>query len=157
VKPRFQADNDLRNSIRTGVLRREPSIDFQSALAAGLHNLSDPDVLLLATAQGRILISDDENSPAKTPDSRSAGNGSPPATAGRTGTPGKLPPFPSGHRTPSDFSDILPLPNTTCWGLVSQAHTHHPEKRQDGQSANSSNNRRVSGRQERKGIDRDVI
>ena len=37
MKPRFQADNDLRNSIRTAVLRREPSIDFQSAPAAGLH------------------------------------------------------------------------------------------------------------------------
>jgi len=32
VKPRFQADNDLRSSIRTGVLRHEPSIDFQRVL-----------------------------------------------------------------------------------------------------------------------------
>jgi hypothetical protein len=39
VKPRFQADNDLRSSIRTGVLRHEPSIDFQSALAARLDGI----------------------------------------------------------------------------------------------------------------------
>jgi hypothetical protein len=48
VRPRFQADDDLRSSIRTGVLRREPSIDFQTALAAGLDGISDPEVLRLA-------------------------------------------------------------------------------------------------------------
>ena len=58
----LQADNDLRGSIRTGVLRREPSIDFQSALAAGLHGMPDPAVLRLAAAQHRIVISHDENS-----------------------------------------------------------------------------------------------
>jgi hypothetical protein len=62
LKPRFQADNDLRNSIRTGVLRHEPSIDFQSALAAGLDGRPDPEVLRLAMKQDRILISRDENS-----------------------------------------------------------------------------------------------
>lgn len=62
MKPRFQADNDLRNSIRTGVLRHEPSIDFQSALAARLDGIPDPEVLRLAMIQGRILISHDENS-----------------------------------------------------------------------------------------------
>jgi hypothetical protein len=62
VKPRFQADNDLRGSIRTGVLRRDPSIDFQSAQAAGLDGLSDREVLRIAGAESRILISHDENS-----------------------------------------------------------------------------------------------
>jgi hypothetical protein len=62
VKPRFQADNDLRSSIRTGALRHEPSIDFQSALAARLDGIPDPEVLRLAMLQGRILISHDENS-----------------------------------------------------------------------------------------------
>jgi hypothetical protein len=62
VKPRFQADNDLRASIRTGVLRHEPSIDFQSAHAANLDGVRDPEVLQLATTHGRILISHDENS-----------------------------------------------------------------------------------------------
>jgi hypothetical protein len=62
VKPRFQADNDLRSAIRAGVLRREPSIDFQSARAAGLDGVADPDVLRLSAEQGRILVSHDENS-----------------------------------------------------------------------------------------------
>jgi hypothetical protein len=59
LKPRFQADNDLRGSIRAGVLRREPSIDFQSALAASLDGIPDPEVLGLAMVHGRILISHD--------------------------------------------------------------------------------------------------
>jgi hypothetical protein len=62
VKPRFQADNDLRSSIRTGVLRREPSLDFQSALAAGFDGIPDPEVLRRAMTESRILISHDENS-----------------------------------------------------------------------------------------------
>jgi hypothetical protein len=62
MKPRFLADNDLRSAIRTGVLRHEPSIDFQSARGARLDGLPDPEVLRLAAAEGRILISHDENS-----------------------------------------------------------------------------------------------
>jgi hypothetical protein len=62
VKPRFQADNDLRSSIRTGVLRQEPAIDFQSASAARLDGVPDLEVLGFAAAQGRILVSHDENS-----------------------------------------------------------------------------------------------
>jgi hypothetical protein len=62
VKPRFQADNDLRSAIRTGVLRREPSIDFQSARAAGLDGVPDLEVLRVTVHQGRILVSHDENS-----------------------------------------------------------------------------------------------
>lgn len=62
MKPRFQADNDLRSAIRNGVLRREPSVDFRSAPAARLHGVSDPEVLRLAAAQTRILVSHDENS-----------------------------------------------------------------------------------------------
>jgi hypothetical protein len=78
VKPRFQADNDLRSSIRTGVLRHEPSIDFQSALAIGLDGISDPEVLRLAMVQNRILISHDENSmPGHFTDFLKGGNRSP--------------------------------------------------------------------------------
>jgi hypothetical protein len=62
VKIRFLADNDLRNSIRTGVLRHEPSVDFLSANAASLHGLSDLEVLRVAAAQNRLLVSHDENS-----------------------------------------------------------------------------------------------
>jgi hypothetical protein len=62
VKPRFQADNDLRNSIRLGVLRREPSIESVSAREAQLDHVSDPDVLLLCGQRNRLLVSHDENS-----------------------------------------------------------------------------------------------
>ena len=78
MKPRFQADNDLRSSIRTGVLRHEPSIDFQTALMASLDGIADPEVLRLATVQRRILISHDENSmPGHFRDFLEGGNRSP--------------------------------------------------------------------------------
>ena len=78
MKPRFQADNDLRSAIRTGVLRREPSIDFQSARSARLDGLPDLEVLGLAAQQGRILISHDENSmPGYFRDFLASGNHSP--------------------------------------------------------------------------------
>ncbi len=43
----------------TGVLRREPAIDFQSAFAAGLDGIIDAEVLRLSAQQGRILVSHD--------------------------------------------------------------------------------------------------
>ena len=48
MKVRFQADADLNEDIVTGILRREPAVDFQTATAAGLRLLSDLDVLTLA-------------------------------------------------------------------------------------------------------------
>ena len=60
MKARFQAD--LRNSIRLGVLRREPSIEFASARQAQLDHVSDPDVLLFCAERDRLLVSHDENS-----------------------------------------------------------------------------------------------
>jgi len=59
VKVRFQADADLNEDIVTGILRREPAVDFQTATAAGLRLLSDLDVLTLAARQGRVLVSHD--------------------------------------------------------------------------------------------------
>jgi len=59
VKVRFQADADLNQHIVTGVLRREPRVDFQTATTAGLRGLSDADVLTLAAREGRILVSHD--------------------------------------------------------------------------------------------------
>jgi hypothetical protein len=56
---RYQADADLNQAIVTGVLRREPTVDFQNALAAGLEGVKDSDVLALAAQQGRILVSHD--------------------------------------------------------------------------------------------------
>jgi Domain of unknown function (DUF5615) len=59
VTVRYQADAGLNQAIVTGVLRREPKIDFQSALAAGLEGVKDADVLMITARQKRILISHD--------------------------------------------------------------------------------------------------
>lgn len=56
---RYQADADLNQVIVTGVLRRKPTIDFQTAFAAGLEGVKDPEVLAIAAQQGRILVSHD--------------------------------------------------------------------------------------------------
>lgn len=56
---RFQADADLNNIIVKATLRREPSIDFQTAHAAGLVGVPDPEVLALAARAGRLLVTHD--------------------------------------------------------------------------------------------------
>jgi predicted nuclease of predicted toxin-antitoxin system len=56
---RFQADADLKQAIVTGVIRQQPTIDFQSANQAGLEGLQDAEVLALAAQQGRILVTHD--------------------------------------------------------------------------------------------------
>jgi hypothetical protein len=47
MRIRFQADNDLDGRIIAVTRRLEPSIDFQTAPALGLH-LAVPDALVLA-------------------------------------------------------------------------------------------------------------
>jgi predicted nuclease of predicted toxin-antitoxin system len=60
MKIRFQADADLNQIILLATVRREPAIDFQTALAAGLANLSDPEVLTIAAREGRLLVTHDQ-------------------------------------------------------------------------------------------------
>ena len=60
MKVRFQADADLNQAILKGAVRREPAIDFQTAYEAGLSNLKDPDVLAIASRDGRILVTHDQ-------------------------------------------------------------------------------------------------
>lgn len=57
MKVRFLADADLNKAIISGVLRREPTLDFQTAQAAGLREMKDPAVLALAADQQRVLVS----------------------------------------------------------------------------------------------------
>lgn len=57
---RFQADADLNQAIVAGVLRRNPSIDFQTANASNLFGLTDLEVLLVASQEGRIIVSHDQ-------------------------------------------------------------------------------------------------
>lgn len=75
---RFLADASLRHAIVTGCVRREPAIDFLSAHAAKLHGISDPDVLVIAAAQGRILVTHDfRTMPKHSAEFLTAGNSSP--------------------------------------------------------------------------------
>ena len=59
MKVRFLADADLNNSIVTGVLRRESSLDFLTAQAAALRGMDDLAVLALAAERQRVLVSHD--------------------------------------------------------------------------------------------------
>jgi predicted nuclease of predicted toxin-antitoxin system len=60
IQPRFQADENFNVKIVTGVLRREPSVDFQTAKAANLFALPDPQVLAIAARENRILVTHDQ-------------------------------------------------------------------------------------------------
>lgn len=59
TKVRFQADADLRQAIVSGVMRRQPILDFRSANAAELEGITDLDVLASAAQEGRILVTHD--------------------------------------------------------------------------------------------------
>jgi predicted nuclease of predicted toxin-antitoxin system len=59
MKTRFLADADLNHDIVKGVLRREPGIDFRTAIGGELRDLSDREVLALAASENRILVSHD--------------------------------------------------------------------------------------------------
>jgi predicted nuclease of predicted toxin-antitoxin system len=60
MKVRFQADADLNQIILQATVRRESSIDFQTAEAAGLAHLQDRDVLVMAAREGRMLVTHDQ-------------------------------------------------------------------------------------------------
>lgn len=60
MRVRFQADADLNQIILVATVRQEPSIDFQTALAAGLANQSDREVLAVAARAGRVLVTHDQ-------------------------------------------------------------------------------------------------
>jgi Domain of unknown function (DUF5615) len=60
MKIRFQADADLNQIILLATVRRESSIDFQTAEAAGLAHLQDRDVLVMAAREGRMLVTHDQ-------------------------------------------------------------------------------------------------
>jgi hypothetical protein len=62
---RFQADADLNQIIVLAAIRREPSLDFQTALAGQVIGLADLDVLASSAHEGRVLVSHDHRtSPA---------------------------------------------------------------------------------------------
>ena len=59
MKVRYQADADFNEDILTGVLRRAPEVDFQTAHDARLGGLEDSKVLAIAADEGRILVTHD--------------------------------------------------------------------------------------------------
>lgn len=59
MKVRFQADADLKHAIVNATLRREPTLDFQTAAAADLAGRDDSEVLAIAARDGRVLVSHD--------------------------------------------------------------------------------------------------
>ena len=75
---RFLADADLNEGIVAGCLRREPEMDFKSANEGDLEGVPDPEVLALAAAEDRILVSHDfQTMPRHFGDFLQAGNSSP--------------------------------------------------------------------------------
>ena len=56
---RFQANADLNHIIVKATLRREPSIDFQTAHVANLADVEDREVLALAAQAERVLVTHD--------------------------------------------------------------------------------------------------
>ena len=59
TKVRFQADADLRQAIVSGITRRKPNLDFQSANRANLEGIKDLEVLAIAAREGRLLVTHD--------------------------------------------------------------------------------------------------
>ena len=59
MRVRFQADADLNEILVRATLRREPSIDFQTAKTAGLAGMSDREVLGVAAGAGRPSVTHD--------------------------------------------------------------------------------------------------
>ena len=65
MKVRFQADADFNHIIIKAALRREPTIDFQTAESANLVGLHDLEVLATAAKSGRVLLTHDRKTMPK--------------------------------------------------------------------------------------------
>ncbi len=60
-RPRFLADHDLNEHIVTGVLRREPALEFVRARDIRMGERPDAEVLAYAADNGFIVMSHDVN------------------------------------------------------------------------------------------------
>jgi len=59
LKIAFQADANLNPDIGRGLRRREPAIDFRGASGVIPEGAPDPQVLRIAAAAGRVLVTGD--------------------------------------------------------------------------------------------------
>jgi hypothetical protein len=60
MRIRFQADADLNQIILLATTRRQPTLDFQTAIAADLAGVTDPEVLARTAKDGRVLVTHDQ-------------------------------------------------------------------------------------------------
>ena len=63
MKVRFQADADLNQIILLATIRKRSAIDFQTAIAADLRGVDDPNVLARAAEEDRVLVTHDRKTP----------------------------------------------------------------------------------------------
>jgi hypothetical protein len=61
MRVRFQTDADVHQMIVTALVRREPGVDFHTAISAELSGLPDLRVLERAAHAGRVLVSHDQS------------------------------------------------------------------------------------------------
>jgi hypothetical protein len=59
LKVRFLADANVNQKIVTGLLIREPAIDFELPQGVIPEKMKDPQVLNLAESLGRVLLTHD--------------------------------------------------------------------------------------------------
>ena len=60
-RPRFLADHDFNEHIVSGVLRREPAVDFAHLRDLDLQETDDDEVLAFAAREGLLVVSHDVN------------------------------------------------------------------------------------------------
>jgi len=60
-RPRFLADHDLNDHIVTGVLRREPAIEFLRVREVGMSWRSDEEILDYSDREDLLVVSHDVN------------------------------------------------------------------------------------------------
>ncbi len=64
-RPRFLSDHDLNEHIVTGVVRREPSLEWVRVRDVGLSERLDGEVLAYASDHGYLVVSHDVNTMPK--------------------------------------------------------------------------------------------
>jgi len=60
MRIKYQADADLDARIVRGLRRRQPGIDFRSAVEAGFWSVPDNEVLRQSAEEARVLVTHDQ-------------------------------------------------------------------------------------------------
>lgn len=86
-RPRFLADHDLNEHIVTGVLRREPLVEFVRVRDVGYNKRPDAEVLEYATSEGLVIVSHHARGGLRTAEKRIRRDRTPDGPADRSGGP----------------------------------------------------------------------